>query len=235
MKQLTTQEKLSWLQLARSENIGPITFHNLIERYGTAQHAINKISTTRSKVSIIDLAAVEKEMASIEKIKGKLIALCEPDYPQYLKSLKDAPPVITALGNLHLLHQEQTLAIVGARDASHNSCKFTNQLANKMAHAGFTIISGLATGIDTAAHYIAYNKLPTIAVIAHGINIIYPRENTRLYNAIIDNGGLILTEFPYNSRPKAHHFSQRNRIISGLSLGVLIVEATPAFRSVNYS
>ncbi len=224
---LSCKEKLSWLQLVRSDKVGPITFYSLLKKYGTAQEALYAISQSKStKVIPANLADIEKEMNAIEKMNGTIIAQCEPEYPKYLKLLKDAPPLLTTIGAVELLNHSQQLAIVGSRQASYNSYKFTQKLSFDIAQAGFVIISGLAKGIDTAAHNIIYQNLPTIAVVANGINVIYPQENKRLYDNIVDNGGLIITEFPYGSRPKAHHFPQRNRIIAGLSLGVLVVEAS---------
>ena len=222
---MLSDEQYAILRLARCTSVGPITFHTLIEKYGTAQKALKKIESSFKNIVIPSIATIEDELHSISKIGAILITSSDPRYPRILRTLKNCPPVITALGNINLLKKEKSIAIVGARNASYNGCNFVKEISYELAQKGFTIISGLAAGIDTAAHQIVNNSLPTIAIMASGINIVYPKQNHSLYRKIIETSGLVITEFPYGTQPKQQHFPQRNRIISGLSLGVLVVEA----------
>ncbi len=142
-----------------------------------------------------------------------------------MRNISDRPPVITALGDISLLNRE-IIAIIGGRNASMNGRNFANKLSLDLSEAGFVIASGLARGIDTAANSIIYKNHPTIAVVASGIDIVYPKENLDLYKKIIENGGLVITELPFSTQPKPQYFPQRNRIISGVSLGVVVIEAS---------
>lgn len=221
-------EQLAWLQLARCKNVGPITFSSLLTRYKTPQNAlyeISKINSQYNNIVIPSKSSIENEIKSIANIGGKLILSCEDSYPRLLKEIKDPPPVIVALGNIDLLKGENNIAIVGARYSSHNGYKFAQVISHDLAQCGLTIVSGLASGIDTAAHQVILQHYPTIAVMGNGINIVYPKENASLYSNIIEKGGVVITEYPYNTEPKPQHFPRRNRIISGLSLGVVVVEA----------
>jgi DNA processing protein len=158
----------------------------------------------------------------LAKLGGRLIAACEPDYPQGLKALEAPPPVISILGHPHLL-QKEMIAIVGARNASALARKFADTLSRELGFAGLVVASGLARGIDTSAHEAAL-AVGTVAVLAGGVDIIYPPENEKLY-AAIKNQGVILSEMRLGEAPQARHFPRRNRIISGLSRGVVVVEA----------
>ncbi len=227
-KNLDPKEKLAWLRLSRTENIGPITFYKLLARYGTATRALNAIPDLARrggrlnglKAFAEDLA--EKELEQVEKHGARLIARNEPDYPGLLAELEDAPPLIAVLGNAALLPRP-SLGIVGARNASLTGRKIAEDFSRKVASAGHVIVSGLARGIDTAAHTASLTT-GTIAVVAGGIDVIYPRENEKLYRQIAEQGAII-AESPFGTEPLARHFPRRNRLISGLSLGVLIVEA----------
>lgn len=222
---MIADEEIAWLMLARSKNIGPITFHALLQKYGTARNALLKINSSFDHIVVPNLNSIKGELNMVSRVNAKLIHSIEPEYPKLLHSVRDRPPSITALGNFDLLQSNKSIAIVGARNCSYNGAKFAQELSCNLARKGFTIVSGLANGIDTASHRITQEQLPTIAVMATGINIVYPRQNYSLYQQIINNGGLIITEFPYGATPKPRHFPQRNRIISGLSLGVIVIEA----------
>ncbi len=222
---MLAKEKFAFLKLARCTNIGAITFRALIKKYGTAQNALAKIPYLLKDVIIPSDSIIKSELEAIKTMGAKLITAADDYYPELLKNLHDRPPVITAMGNTELLKKEKNIAFVGSRNASYGSCNFVKNLSSRLAELGFTIISGLATGIDTASHKVIDANFPTIAVMASGINIVYPPKNHYLYEDIIKKGGLVITEFPYNTAPKARHFPQRNRIISGLSLGVVVVEA----------
>ncbi len=226
---LSEQEKLAWLQLSRTENVGPITFHNFLQYYGSAGKALEQIPTLTARsgrkkpLKIPPLSAIEAEYRALKKRGGDIICACEPAYPLALATLEDAPPVLSVRGDTALLNKP-CLGIVGARNASLNGRKFAEKLATELGDAGQIIASGLARGIDTAAHKGAL-KTGTIAVVAGGIDVVYPPENEDLYNEIVKHG-LIVAESPLGQKPFAQSFPRRNRIVSGLSSGTIVVEAT---------
>lgn len=229
---LKPAERLARVRLARSENIGPITFRQLIRRFGSAIAALDALPDLarrggRAKsVKIQSKAAAEQEVSAAETYGAELMVIGDQGYPPDLAAIEDAPPVLYRKGHAHLLGS-RSIAIVGARNASAVGRKFTRQLARDLGEAGLIVVSGLARGIDTAAHEGAL-ETGTIACVAGGMNIPYPKENTELHDAI-EEQGLIVSEMPMGTQPKASHFPRRNRIISGLSLGIVVVEA--AFRS----
>ena len=224
---LSDSERRDWLRLARAENVGPITFKQLLNRYGSAAAALDALPELaarggRSKIHPPSPAAVERELAAHQKLGARLLALCEPDYPEGLAAIEDAPPLISVRGKLAVLHRK-CIAIVGARNASLNGKKLAETIARDLGQAGMTIVSGLARGIDTAAHRGSL-LTGTAAVLAGGVDNVYPPENDALYQEIVATG-CIVAEMPIGSEPRAQHFPRRNRIISGLSQSVLIVEA----------
>lgn len=229
MPAIDMNEKISWLRLSRTENIGPVTFYRLIEAYGSASKAIDALPDLarrggRAKPLIAaPLTQVEREYQAIKKFGGDILCAAETVYPVSLAAIDDAPPVITYTGNIALL-KKSCVGIVGSRNASLNGRKFTEKLAHELGTAGATVISGLARGIDTAAHAGSLDT-GTVAVLGGGLDIIYPPENKDLY-AQIRERGLIIAESPFGQQPFAQSFPRRNRIISGLSQGVVIVEAT---------
>ncbi|MCG8504445.1 MAG: DNA-processing protein DprA [Sphingomonadales bacterium] len=229
---LKSAERLARVRLARSENIGPITFRQLVRQFGNAVSALDALPDLarrggRAKsVKIHSKASAEREVTAAETYGAELMVLGDADYPPALAAIEDAPPVLYRKGHAHLLTSRR-IAIVGARNASAVGRKFTRQLARDLGEAGLVVVSGLARGIDTAAHEGAL-ATGTIACVAGGMNIPYPKENTELHDAI-EEQGLIVSEMPMGTQPKASHFPRRNRIISGLSLGIVVVEA--AFRS----
>lgn len=220
------EESIACLRLIRSQNIGLKTFHSLIELYGTAELSLQKAEEmAASGTKKIQICSREKALEEIEKCEdfgAQIITMGDSEYPDLLKQISDPPPVFTAIGNTDLLHKN-SIAMVGARNATANGCRFAYKLAEELADEGYITTSGLARGIDTAAHKGAL-ETGTIAVIAGGIDNIYPPENAGLYEQIKEKG-LIIAELPFGAAPKAQHFPQRNRIISGLSLGSVIVEA----------
>lgn len=226
---LTDEEKIDWLRLFRSENVGPITFHRLLARFGSVTEALKcapdlaKRAGAKKPLTIIPRDAAQKEFEKLQKIGGLLLAVCEPDYPSLLAQVEDAPPVIALLGQRELPNKARNVAMVGARNASLNGKQFTERLAKDCGAAGLTVISGLARGIDTAAHKGSL-ATGTVAVIAGGIDVVYPEENLDLYKSIAEKG-TIIAESPLGTAPIAHHFPKRNRIISGISEAVLVVEA----------
>lgn len=226
---LHDREKLAWLRLSRTENVGPITFYRLIETYGSATKALeilpelSKRGGRTKPLKAPDAASAENEMEAIARFGASIITAACPDYPSALSAIDDAPPVITVKGKSAFLNGS-CIAMVGARNASLNGKKFTHKLARDLGERGQIVASGLARGIDTAAHEGAL-ATGTIAVVAGGIDVIYPEDNTALYNAICEQG-LVIAESPFGQKPFAQSFPKRNRIVSGLSKAVIVVEAT---------
>lgn len=222
-------ERLDWLRLIRSENVGPATFHGLMGRFGSAGEALAGLPElarrggSRRAINVCSESAAEKEVAALGSLGGRLIACCEPDYPPLLAAVADAPPILSVLGRTHLL-AGNIVAIVGARNGSANGIRFAEMLAGGLSAAGLVVASGLARGIDAAGHRGALQG-GTIAVMAGGIDVVYPRENGSLYAEIAERGAVI-SEQPLGVTPQARHFPHRNRLVSGLSLAVIVVEAT---------
>jgi DNA processing protein len=220
---------LHTLRLFRSENVGPATFKTLIEIYKTPENALKNIEELSLKggrqkpIKIASLKEVEREVEKTQKIGAEIISIFDEAYPALLKNIYDAPPVITIRGNREIL-QKGKIGIVGSRNASMAGLKFAEMIAKDIGKEGYATVSGLARGIDTAVHQASKNT-GTIAVLAGGIDFIYPPENKKLYEELLADG-LIVSEAPLGSVPKAEHFPKRNRIISGLSKAVLVVEAS---------
>ena len=208
-------ERLARLRLARSPRVGAVTFHEALAHFGSARAACAEIAT-------ISAAQAEREQERLARLGGQFVVWGDTYYPAALAALPDAPPILAAIGETGLLAR-QTLAIVGARDASLAGRRFAGDLAGALGAAGFAIVSGLARGIDTAAHEAALTT-GTIAVVAGGIDQVYPPQNASLHAAIAA-GGLLLAESPLGAPPVARSFPRRNRIVSGLSAGVVVIEA----------
>ncbi len=209
------QERLARLRLARSPRVGSVTFHEALAHFGSARAACAEIAT-------ISAAQAEREQERLARLGGRFVLWGDTYYPAALAALPDAPPVLSAVGDLGLLTRP-TLAIVGARDASLAGRRFARELAAALGAARFAIASGLARGIDTAAHEGAL-ATGTIAVLAGGIDQVYPPQNADLHAAIAARG-LLLAESPLGAPPVARAFPRRNRIVSGLSAGVVAIEA----------
>ncbi len=217
------KEKLAFLRLARSKNVGSATFFNLIDAFGSSLEAIEKIKEIPQKKIVIAFPEeIEKELEKVEKFGAKIITYFDEEYPKLLKEIPDLPLILTAKGDLELL-KKNSIAVIGARNASLNGVNFAKKIASDLAQNKIVTVSGLAKGVDAAAHEVSY-KFGTIAVIAGSIDNIYPRENKFLYDKIFANG-LVVTEMPFSSAPRPENFVQRNRVISGLSLGTLVIEA----------
>ncbi len=229
---LTTAEKLDWLQLARSGGVGPRTFFKLLQRFGSARRAFEELPRLAREAGAEDQwrrcrrDEAEAEIEILETLGCELIARDEPGYPERLAEIADPPPLLILRGRVELL-AAPGVAIVGARNASANGRMFARSLAGELAAGGLVVISGLARGIDTAAHEgtLAAGGA-TVAVIASGIDVPYPEDNAELMARIAETGAVI-TERPPGSVPQARHFPRRNRMISGLSQGVVVVEAAP--------
>ena len=223
---MDSEEQIAWLRLIRTPNIGPMTFSLLLQRYSTAIEALRAVPDLARRggrsLKPASRAVAEAEMAANERAGATLLFKGGQDYPARLAQFDDAPPVLSAKGAVHLLGK-QGVAIVGARNASINAQRLAQELAEDLGNQGYVVVSGLARGIDAAAHNGALAG-GTIAVIAGGIDVVYPAENTDLHESIAD-AGLILAEMPPGTQPTPRHFPIRNRIIGGLALGTVVVEA----------
>lgn len=224
---LTPAQRVAWLRLIRTDNIGPVTFRQLVNRFGSADAAIRavpELSRGAGKpITVISQAQAEDEIAGLSRYGARMVAQGEPDYPRHLLTISGAPPLITMAGG-DKLDWQRTVGIVGARNASSAGMKMTRLLAEELGSKGFTVVSGLARGIDTAAHKASLST-GTVAVLAGGFDRIYPDENIPLAHDILDSGGALLTEMPLGWEPRARDFPRRNRLVSGLSLGIVVVEA----------
>ena len=217
------------LRLLRTPGIGPVTFRQLIMRFGTPAAALAAVPDLARRgggkaPALRTRQDAEREIARVDKLGAKFLAVGQGLYPRLLAELEDAPPLIIAKGNLNLLDR-QAVAIVGARNASAAACRFARGLAHDLGQQDLIVVSGLARGIDSAAHDGAL-ATGTIGVIAGGIDIFYPPENEKRQRALYE-GGLVLAEMPPGTEPRARHFPYRNRIIAGMSSGTVVVEAAP--------
>ncbi len=223
----TEDDRLLWLRLIRSRRVGIATFWRLLGEYGSAAAALAALPEIARSAGMGDYAVCPEAVIHLERKAGKaagarLICRGEPAYPQVLADLSDAPPVLWIKGNQEVMARPM-VALVGARSASSLGTRMARKLAADLGAAGITVVSGLARGIDTAAHHAA---LPTgtVAVLAGGVDVIYPAENTGLAEDIAAKG-LLLSEQPIGLEPMARHFPLRNRLISGLARGIVVVEA----------
>ncbi|WP_440870650.1 DNA-processing protein DprA [Vannielia litorea] len=221
------EDKLAWLRLLRSRRVGPTTFYRLMAEHGTAEAALAALPEVAAAAGVTQYSACPREIAQREFSAGKragarLLAAGEPHYPKALRDIPDAPPLLWAQGDLTLLNAP-TLAVIGARNASSLGRRMAARLSSELSKAGHAICSGLARGVDTEAHKAALEG-GTIAVVAGGVDVTYPQENAALMRQIAE-GGLVVSEEPPGLQPQARHFPKRNRIISGLSRAVVVVEA----------
>ena len=223
-----TSNLVATLRLIRTPKIGPVLFKKLIELYKDPETALSALcdGACGNIRNICSLSEAEKELDFCDRIGARVICIFDRQYPQMLANILDPPPVITVLGNESLLDNSELIAIVGSREATANGRRLAYDIARELARKKIFTVSGLARGIDSAVHSVIYDKVPTVAVLGNGINVIYPRDNSKLYRSIAHDGGLLMSELPFSSLPKASLFPQRNRIISGMSRGVLVVEAS---------
>jgi len=226
---LSDRQRLNWLRLIRTDNIGPVTFRDLILFCGSASSAIEMLPDLNIRggsarpIRVMSMDDAERELETIERAGARLVGMGEPNYPPQLKNCEAPPPLVTIKGNAAVFNRPP-VAIVGSRNASVIGARFTERLANDLGEAGFAVISGLARGIDAAAHR-ASLKTGTVAVLAGGLDRPYPPENLPLYRAIPEEGGVLISEMPMGAEPRSRDFPRRNRIIAGLSLGLIVVEA----------
>lgn len=222
------KERRDWLRLSRSENVGPQTFQVLLERYGDATTALEALPELSAKGGIrrtIKIYSAERAEADIEHadaLDARFITWLDPEYPALLREIADPPPIICIKGTPDVL-QRPMVSIVGSRNASALGRKLARTLAHDLGEAGFTVVSGLARGIDTAAHDGSV-ETGTVAVLAGGIDNIYPPENEELYLAI-GAQGLLISEHVVGTKPQAQNFPRRNRLVSGMCYGVVVIEA----------
>ncbi|MFZ3233846.1 MAG: DNA-processing protein DprA [Stellaceae bacterium] len=227
-RDLDPEERLDWLRLSRTESIGPISFYAMLRRFGSARAALEALPRLARRgerartVTAATRAAAEAELTRLDRIGGRIVCWGEPGYPRALAQVEDAPPVLSVLGRPEWLDRPM-MAVVGARNASANGRRLARELAAALGEGGLVVVSGLARGIDAAAHLGALDT-GTVAAVAGGVDIVYPEENRGLHEALRRQGAIV-AELPLGSEPQARHFPRRNRIISGMALGVLVVEA----------
>jgi DNA processing protein len=226
---LADAQRIDWLRLIRSDNVGPRTFRSLVNHFGSARAALERLPDLARRGGaakpgrICTEADAEREISASAQIGVALLAPGEYGYPPRLALIDDAPPLLGVRGVLNVQTQPM-IGIVGSRNASGAGLKFTQTIARDLGNAGFAIVSGLARGIDQAAHR-ATLQTGTVAVLAGGHDRIYPSEHEGLLDAILHEGGGAISEMPLGHVPRARDFPRRNRLISGCALGVVIVEA----------
>lgn len=219
-------DRLARLRLIRSENVGPITFRELLKYFASAEEALEALPSLAAKggrkIKVCPKSKAEDEIAAAEAIGARHLHMGEPAYPPALVAAEDAPPVMLVMGDAGLLGRPM-VGMVGARNASTNGKRLAREIAAGIAAGGFVVASGMARGIDAAAHSGAIDG-GTVAVLAGGPDVVYPEENRGLYEALLERGAIV-TEAPPGLTPQARHFPRRNRIISGMSLAIVVVEA----------
>ncbi len=226
---MTHDELRDRLRLARTDGVGPVTFNRLLRDYESAAAAIDALpglaaaAGRAARTRIPSASEAQREMDAVAKLGGRILVLDGPDYPPLLGMLEIAPPVLTVLGDVSAL-ATRAVAMVGARNASAHGQRIAEALSADLVLAGVVVVSGLARGIDAAAHRGALSVGRTVAAVAGGVDVVYPPENAAL-QARIAKGGCVVAEAPLGTAPQARHFPRRNRIIAGLSLGVVVIEA----------
>ncbi|MGE6786041.1 DNA-processing protein DprA [Ensifer adhaerens] len=226
---LTERQKISWLRLIRSDNVGPIAFRDLINHFGTAENALDALPElsrrggTKQSYRVASVGDAERELEATRRHGAVFVGIGEAAYPLALRQIDGAPPLLAVKGDLSAAARP-SLGIVGSRNASVSGAKFAAMIARDAGRAGYVVTSGLARGIDTAAHR-ASLETGTIAALAGGLDKPYPPENIGLLEEITSGRGLAISEMPFGWEPRARDFPRRNRLIAGVSLGVAIVEA----------
>ena len=219
-------DELDWLRLFRSRRVGPVTFIRLVREHGSVAAALDALPGIAAAAGVADYQTMSRQTAEIEYVAGSkagaaLLFLGSANYPPRLATIQDPPPVLWALGDTSIAFRT-SVAFVGARNSSSLGRRMATKLSNDLSEEGYVIVSGLARGIDTEAHKAALNG-GTIAVLAGGVDVVYPKENSSLAQKILENG-LRISEMPIGQQPQARHFPRRNRIISGLAQAVVVVE-----------
>ncbi|MGB3417280.1 MAG: DNA-processing protein DprA, partial [Mesorhizobium sp.] len=226
---LSDRQRLAWLRLIRTQNVGPASFRDLINRFGSAETALEMLPELMLSgglnrlVRIPSTAEAEAEMEAADKAGARFVGVGEPGYPPLLKTMDHPPPLLAMKGEAAVFDLPAA-AIVGARNASLAGIKMARTLAAELGGEGYAIISGLARGIDTAAHQGSLST-GTIGVLAGGLDRPYPPENAGLIEEICDHGGAVITEMPFGWQPRAQDFPRRNRLVAAGALGLVVVEA----------
>ena len=220
------QKVIDWIRLINTEKVGPVGFYKYLEKYGSASEALKELS---KKMSVFPLSSAEDEIKKAQKEGVKILLQTDPLYPENLKQLNDAPPVLYVKGNMELLNYPANIAVVGSRNASLGGRKLASKISYDLTSADVLIVSGMARGIDSSAHkgalYAKNQTAPTLAVLGTGVDVCYPEENKELYEQICAQGAVI-SEFALGTKANISNFPRRNRIISAISVGTLIVEAS---------
>lgn len=226
---LSDRQRLHWLRLIRTPNVGPASFRDLVNRFGSAEAAIEMLPElmisggAKRPARIPSQAEAEAEFEAARKAGARFVAIGEPDYPPVMRSMPHPPPLLAVRGKGAVFRQP-AVAIVGARNASLSGTKMARSLATALGAAGYSVVSGLARGIDTAAHRGGL-ATGTIAAMAGGLDQPYPPENAALCDEIVDHGGALISEMPFGWQPRAQDFPRRNRLVAGMTLGLVVVEA----------
>lgn len=228
---LRGSDPIDALRLIRSEQVGPMTFFHLVKYCGSVAKALemapelSRRGGRKKPIRITPKAEAEREFEALTRFGARVILYGTEEYPRLLQFIPDAPPLLTLRGHAHLFAHPRLIGIVGARNASANGCAFAKKIASDLGTAGYTVVSGLARGVDAAAHRGSLAS-GTVAVIGGGINNVYPPENAALYEELAATGA-ILSELPFGAEPHARSFPARNRIIAGMTRGVAVIEASP--------
>ncbi|MER8422692.1 DNA-processing protein DprA [Mesorhizobium sp. M0976] len=226
---LSDRQRLSWLRLIRTPNVGPASFRDLINRFGSAEAALAMLPElmisggAKKIVRIPSIAEAEAELEAARRAGARFVGIGEADYPPLMKSMDHPPPLLAVRGS-SAVFRLPAVAIVGARNASLAGIKMARMLAADLGRDGYGIVSGLARGIDTAAHQGSLST-GTIGVLAGGLDLPYPPENAGLCDEIAERGGAIVSEMPFGWQPRAQDFPRRNRLVAGAALGLVVVEA----------
>ncbi|WP_367714829.1 DNA-processing protein DprA [Nitratireductor sp. GISD-1A_MAKvit] len=226
--QLSDRQRLAWLQLLRSDNVGPATFRQLVNHFGSAEAALEMLPElaarggAKGRIVIASRDDAEHEMEFARRFGARFVAVGEADYPPLMRRMDQPPPLLAVTGNPTVAHRP-TIALVGARNASITGTKIARKLASALGAAGFAVASGLARGIDAAAHHGSL-ETGTIAALAGGLDKPYPPENKALFDAICDRG-LVMSEMPFGWIPRARDFPRRNRLVAGAAMGLVVIEA----------
>lgn len=226
---LSERQRISWLRLIRSENVGPATFRQLINIYGSAEAALEALPElaarggARRGVKIASVSDAQRELETTHKLGAQIVGIGEPNFPNLLRQSDTPPPMVVIKGE-SAVFDLPAVSIVGARNASLAGIKFTHKIAGDLGAEGVAVVSGLARGIDSAAHK-ATLSTGTVAVLAGGMDHPYPPENVELFKLIPDHGGAVVCEMPVGWEPRARDFPRRNRVIAALGLGLVVIEA----------
>jgi len=226
---LTDRQRIAWLRLIRSDNVGPATFRDLINHFGSAETALELLpelsargGSTRA-IRVATIAEAEAELDLARRNRARFVGIGEPEYPSALRQIEGAPPLLAAKGDFSTL-ANTAIGLVGARNCSVSGAKFASMLARDIGAAGYATVSGLARGIDAASHRSSLDT-GTIAVFAGGIDRPYPPENLSLLEDIVQGGGVAISEMPFGWEPRARDFPRRNRLIAGIGMGLVVIEA----------